>query len=130
MVILAESGQSRRATSGPAESPGAISGGWFAGGGSGPIIAGNPASVDALSGFAPTAQIAPAKVQDPTTAGGGGGATSRAPGGAGGGEKPGTRNQPPQRGALGSGGGGGEGSRFECDAGAPGGHGFVAVRPG
>ena len=67
--------------------------------------------------------------EDRTTAGGGGGATSRADGGGGGGESPGHANRAPQRGSLGSGGGGGEGSRFECDAGARGGHGFIALRP-
>ncbi len=67
--------------------------------------------------------------EDRTTAGGGGGATSRADGGGGGGESPGHANRPAQRGTLGSGGGGGEGSRFECDAGARGGHGYIALRP-
>jgi hypothetical protein len=66
--------------------------------------------------------------EDLSTAGGGGGATSRADGGGGGGENPGQPNRPAERGTLGSGGGGGEGSRFECDAGARGGHGFIALR--
>lgn len=91
-VILAESGQGSRATSGY---------------GTGGTRGGN---------------------EDSSTAGGGGGATSRGNGGGGGGENPGQTNRPPERGTLGSGGGGGEGSRFECDAGASGGHGFIALR--
>jgi hypothetical protein len=67
--------------------------------------------------------------EDPTSAGGGGGGTSMADGGRGGGELPGHANRPPLRGLLGSGGGGGEGSRSECDAGAPGGHGYIALAP-
>ena len=67
--------------------------------------------------------------EDRSSAGGGGGATSLGDGGGGGGESPGHRNRPPQHGLLGSGGGGGEGSRFECDPGAQGGHGFIALRP-
>jgi hypothetical protein len=67
--------------------------------------------------------------EDLSSAGGGGGATSRADGGGGGGESPGEPNHAPQRGSLGSGGGGGEGGRFECDAGARGGDGFIALRP-
>jgi hypothetical protein len=67
--------------------------------------------------------------EDLSSAGGGGGATSRADGGGGGGESPGEPNHAPQRGSLGSGGGGGEGGRFECDAGASGGAGFIALRP-
>ncbi len=93
-VILAESGQSTRATTGAV--------------GMGGIPGGN---------------------EDLTTAGGGGGATSRGDGGGGGGEGLGRPNRLPERGTLGSGGGGGEGGRFECDAGARGGHGFIAVRP-
>ena len=61
--------------------------------------------------------------------GGGGGATSVGRGGAGGGESPGQKEIPPQRGSLGSGGGGGEGSAHECDPGARGGHGYIALRP-
>jgi hypothetical protein len=102
------------------------------------VINGNSAALSAFASAgidAPTAQIARNPVvarpgvQDLVTAGGGGGATTLASGGAGGGESPGSPNRPPQRGALGSGGGGGEGSKFECDAGAPGGHGFIALRP-
>jgi len=61
--------------------------------------------------------------------GGGGGATSIGRGGEGGGESPGQTANPPDRGALGSGGGGGEGSVSECDPGARGGHGYIALRP-
>ena len=61
--------------------------------------------------------------------GGGGGATSIASGGGGGGESPGQIANPPDRGSLGSGGGGGEGSLSECDPGARGGHGYIALRP-
>jgi hypothetical protein len=60
--------------------------------------------------------------------GGGGGATSIGHGGGGGGESPGQRENPPQRGSLGSGGGGGEGSISGTDPGARGGHGFIAFR--
>ena len=67
--------------------------------------------------------------EDRSSAGGGGGATSTADGGGGGGESPGHANRAPQRGSLGSGGGGGEGGRFECDPGARGGNGFIALRP-
>ncbi len=64
-------------------------------------------------------------------AGGGGGATSMGQGGGGGGETPGRRIQdiPPERGSLGSGGGGGEGSSSQCEPGARGGHGYIALRP-
>ena len=61
-------------------------------------------------------------------AGGGGGATSVGSGGGGGGESPGQVENAPQRGTLGGGGGGGEGSRTECDPGARGGHGYIALR--
>lgn len=61
-------------------------------------------------------------------AGGGGGATSAGHGGQGGGESAGQSEIPPERGLLGSGGGGGEGSISECDAGARGGHGYIALR--
>ena len=67
--------------------------------------------------------------EDPSSAGGGGGATSRGDGGGGGGESPGRPNRLPERGTLGSGGGGGQGSSGDCDSGARGGHGFIAVRP-
>lgn len=60
--------------------------------------------------------------------GGGGGATSIGHGGSGGGESPGQKEQAPVRGSLGSGGGGGEGSTSECDPGARGGHGYIALR--
>jgi hypothetical protein len=60
--------------------------------------------------------------------GGGGGATSLGHGGSGGGESPGQKEIPPLRGTLGGGGGGGEGSSSDCDAGAPGGHGYIALR--
>ena len=60
--------------------------------------------------------------------GGGGGASSIGPGGGGGGESPGQKENPPERGSLGSGGGGGEGSLSGCDPGARGGHGFIAFR--
>ncbi len=60
--------------------------------------------------------------------GGGGGAASTGQGGRGGGESPGQKENPPERGSLGSGGGGGEGSLSECDPGARGGHGFIAFR--
>ena len=64
-------------------------------------------------------------------AGGGGGATSIGHGGGGGGETPGRRPRdiPPERGSLGSGGGGGEGSSSQCEPGARGGHGYIALRP-
>lgn len=65
-------------------------------------------------------------------AGGGGGATNIGDGGGGGGETPGRKyikELPPQRGSLGSGGGGGEGSMDQCQAGARGGHGYIALRP-
>ena len=62
-------------------------------------------------------------------AGGGGGATSFAEGGDGGGEMSRRRDSPPERGQLGSGGGGGEGSSSQCDPGAAGGHGYIALRP-
>jgi hypothetical protein len=61
-------------------------------------------------------------------AGGGGGATRAGAGGGGGGESPGQVENAPQRGTLGGGGGGGEGSRTECDPGARGGHGYIAMR--
>lgn len=61
-------------------------------------------------------------------AGGGGGATGVGSGGSGGGESPGRKELPPQRGSLGGGGGGGEGTATECDAGARGGHGYIALR--
>jgi hypothetical protein len=67
--------------------------------------------------------------EDRSSAGGGGGGTSMADGGGGGGESPGHANRAPQPGSLGSGGGGGEGGRFECDPGARGGNGFIALRP-
>ncbi len=60
--------------------------------------------------------------------GGGGGASTKGEGGDGGGELPRHWLQPPERGTLGSGGGGGEGTQYACGAGAPGGHGFVALR--
>ena len=60
--------------------------------------------------------------------GGGGGATSIGAGGQGGGESPMQREVRPERGSLGSGGGGGEGSLTECDPGARGGHGYIALR--
>ena len=60
--------------------------------------------------------------------GGGGGGASTGQGGRGGGESPGQKENPPERGSLGSGGGGGEGSLSECDPGARGGHGFIAFR--
>jgi hypothetical protein len=61
--------------------------------------------------------------------GGGGGATSIAHGGEGGGEIPDQKDLAPERGSLGSGGGGGQGSTSECDPGARGGHGYIALRP-
>jgi hypothetical protein len=61
--------------------------------------------------------------------GGGGGATSVGQGGTGGGEATGNRDISPARGSLGSGGGGGEGNTTGCEAGAQGGHGFIALRP-
>lgn len=103
VVVLAESGQDSRKT-----------------GAAG--MGGSRAGVSGTGGI-------PGGNQDRTSAGGGGGATSRGDGGSGGGEKPGQRNHLPDRGALGSGGGGGEGSSSECDAGARGGHGFIALRP-
>lgn len=60
--------------------------------------------------------------------GGGGGATDVGAGGSGGGETLRHGDQPPVRGALGSGGGGGKGSISKCDAGARGGHGYIAFR--
>ena len=136
-VILAESGQDRRAE-------GTNQASWLAGGGGGPTTSGDGSGFAALAsaGFdAPTARISqigtvdsriggiPGGNEDRTTAGGGGGATSRGDGGGGGGESPGQPNRGPERGTLGSGGGGGEGSTSECDAGARGGHGFIALRP-
>jgi len=141
-VMLADSGQSSRATgAGIGGTPGANADRWLALGGGGPTTSGDGRDVLALSsaGFdAPTASIGggaaptggiPGGNEDRSSAGGGGGATSRGDGGGGGGESPGHANRAPQRGSLGSGGGGGEGSRFECDAGARGGHGFIALRP-
>jgi hypothetical protein len=101
----------------PGGPPGAIDEVWLAGAGSGPVISGNSAALNAFASAgldAPTARIVrtertSGRLDDLETAGGGGGATTLAPGG--------------------SGGGGGEGSKFECDAGAPGGHGFIALRP-
>lgn len=61
--------------------------------------------------------------------GGGGGATSIGVGGGGGGKSPDHKDFAPERGSLGSGGGGGEGSSSECDPGARGGHGYIALRP-
>ncbi|MDZ4252445.1 MAG: hypothetical protein U1A72_07705 [Sulfuritalea sp.] len=61
-------------------------------------------------------------------AGGGGGATAVGSGGDGGGESRGQTESPPERGTLGGGGGGGEGSSTECDPGARGGHGYIALR--
>ncbi len=60
--------------------------------------------------------------------GGGGGATSLASGGGGGGETQSYKDLPPVRGSLGSGGGGGAGDLSECDPGAQGGHGYIALR--
>ena len=149
-AILAESGQGRSATGavGMGGIPEENAARWLAGGGGGPTNSGNGSGFEALAsaGFdAPTARIARTNVdsrsvvsraggipggnEDPLAAGGGGGATSRGDGGGGGGEKPGHANRPPERGMLGSGGGGGEGSSVECDAGARGGHGFIALRP-
>jgi hypothetical protein len=143
-VVLAESGQGRSATG--AAGMDAIRGEnadrWLAGGGSGPTVSGN-GGFEALAsaGFdAPTARITRTNVasrtggipggnEDPLAAGGGGGATSRGDGGGGGGEKSGHPDRPPERGMLGSGGGGGQGSSYQCDAGARGGHGFIALRP-
>jgi hypothetical protein len=141
VVILAESGQGSRPGAGG--SSGANEQRWLAGGGGGPTRSGDSGSVAALSnaGFdAPTGRIGRTDAasaaggkpgEDSTSAGGGGGGTSRGDGGGGGGggENPGQPNHPPERGSLGSGGGGGEGSRFECDAGARGGHGYIALRP-
>lgn len=73
-----------------------------------------------------TGTIAPSDKQ--SGVGGGGGATSLGHGGQGGGESQGQQSLAPQRGALGSGGGGGEGSLSECDPGAAGGHGYIALR--
>jgi hypothetical protein len=123
--------------------PGANADRWLAGGGGGPTNTGDGRGFEALAsaGFdAPTARISrttvvsraggtPGGNEDPLAAGGGGGATSRGDGGGGGGEKTGHPNRPPERGMLGSGGGGGQGSSVECDAGARGGHGFIALRP-
>ena len=61
--------------------------------------------------------------------GGGGGATSIGQGGAGGGETTRHKEIPPVRGSLGAGGGGGEGTSSQCDPGARGGHGYIALRP-
>ena len=115
-VVLAESGQDSRTTGavGMGGSRGENAGRWLAGGGG---------TVDTGVGGIPGGN------EDRTSAGGGGGATSRGDGGGGGGEKPGQPNRLPERGTLGSGGGGGEGSSSECDAGARGGHGFIALRP-
>jgi hypothetical protein len=138
-IQLAGAGEARRASGGvlPGGQPGGVDGRWLAGAGGGPVVSGNSASLSAFADAgvdAPTARIGgtgrtSGSVEDPETAGGGGGATTLAPGGGGGGERPGIPNRPPQKGALGSGGGGGEGSKFECDPGAPGGHGFIALRP-
>jgi hypothetical protein len=133
-IQLAGAGEGRRTHAGllPGGPPGGIEERWLAGA----TISGNSAALDAFVSArvdAPAARIGTAVVrpgvEDLGTAGGGGGATTLARGGAGGGERPGVPNRPPQRGALGSGGGGGEGSKFECDPGAPGGHGFIALRP-
>ena len=87
--------------------------------------AGKPASAGAELGGAPGS----VSVADKRPGvGGGGGATSIGQGGGGGGESPGQNEQPPVRGSLGSGGGGGEGSTSECDPGARGGHGYIALR--
>ncbi|MGP1676816.1 MAG: hypothetical protein ACTS6J_06615 [Burkholderiales bacterium] len=61
--------------------------------------------------------------------GGGGGAARLGSGGTGSGETLGHKDTAPQRGSLGSGGGGGEGTAHQCDAGARGGHGYIALRP-
>jgi hypothetical protein len=140
-VILAQAGQDSRSGAGGNRRENEDR--WLAGGGSGPTIIGDAGGFAALSdaGFdAPTGRTGrttvvsgtggmPGSNENSTTAGGGGGATSRGNGGGGGGEDPGQLNRPAERGMLGSGGGGGEGSRFECDAGARGGHGFIALRP-
>jgi hypothetical protein len=64
-----------------------------------------------------------------TGAGGGGGATSFADGGDGGGESARSKDVAPEHGRLGSGGGGGEGNTNDCGPGAPGGNGYIAIRP-
>lgn len=144
-TLEAQSGQSARTAvaSAPGPASGAVADAWRAGGGGGgATIRDEGSRFNALSsaGFdAPTASISsstgargmggiPGGNEDRSTAGGGGGATSRSDGGGGGGEKPGNAERPPQRGTLGSGGGGGEGSRYECDAGARGGHGYIGLR--
>ena len=88
--------------------------------------AGKPTSGRSAPGGA-TGTISPA--DQSSGVGGGGGATSIGAGGEGGGESPGQKANPPDRGSLGSGGGGGEGSLSECDPGARGGHGYIALRP-
>jgi len=74
------------------------------------------------TGVGGEAGVAPKDVSG--SAGGGGGATSRGAGGAGGGETPREADIASVRGSLGSGGGGGG----NCDPGARGGHGFIALR--
>lgn len=93
-------------------------------------MAAEPGASVLVSGYTGTAGTAgDASARDTRSgAGGGGGATAVGAGGSGGGESPGQRELPPQRGSLGGGGGGGEGSVSECDAGAQGGHGYIALR--
>jgi hypothetical protein len=90
--------------------------------------AGPAGVVPAHSGTAGAPGVVPAR-DNRVGAGGGGGATSLGEGGGGGGERSDHKNIPPERGALGGGGGGGKGNLFECDPGAPGGHGYIALRP-
>ncbi len=61
--------------------------------------------------------------------GGGGGGAGTGAGGDGAGEVRHLRDVPPQPGGLGAGGGGGEGGLEVCSAGAPGGNGYIALRP-
>ena len=95
------------------------------------VEAGAGASVLASgrSGVGGLAGVTGPASDDRTGTGGGGGATSLGAGGGGGGQSLRDKDIVPQRGALGSGGGGGEGTRTECDPGARGGHGYIALRP-
>lgn len=94
------------------------------------MVAAEPGEAKLASGYTGAAGAAgSASAGDKLSgAGGGGGATAAGSGGGGGGESPSQRESPPQRGTLGGGGGGGEGSRTECDPGARGGHGYIALR--
>ena len=111
---------------------GQTSGGQGAAGaiGAGSTVAATPGESKVASGrVEPGGAAGTLTVADKTPgSGGGGGATSIGVGGQGGGESMRQRQSLPERGSLGSGGGGGEGSLTECDPGARGGHGYIALR--